>query len=129
MEGAAGLDTSLNPLFIYHACGLRSLGLTWNEKNQFATGADGNSERGLTHEGLDLVSAAQDLGIIIDVSHLNDRSLQDLLDKTRKPLLASHSNLRKWADHKRNLSDDFVKAIADTGGSIGLNFCANFLSI
>lgn len=128
IEGAAGIDTSLNKLYLFYEAGLRSLGITWNEQNQFATGVLGDENRGFTKEGLDLLSAMEDLGIIIDVSHLNDKSFWQVIDNTNKPLIASHSNLRKRADHKRNLTDDMVKAIADTNGCIGINFCSGFLS-
>jgi membrane dipeptidase len=127
-EGAAGIDTELNRLHIYYEVGLRSMGITWNETNQFATGADGPKDRGLTKEGKDLIEAMQDLGIIIDVSHLNDKSFWDVIGLARSPVIASHSNLRVYADHRRNLSDEMVIAIKDTGGTIGINFCRGFLS-
>ncbi|MHA1991377.1 MAG: dipeptidase [Candidatus Hodarchaeales archaeon] len=128
IEGAAGIDTSLHKLYILYECGLRSVGLTWNETNHFATGVGGDKNRGLTKEGEDLISALGDLGIILDVSHLNDKSFWNVVKNTNKPILASHSNLRKRADHKRNLTDDMVKEIAKTGGSIGINFHKGFLS-
>ncbi len=127
-EGAAGIDTELNRLYIYHEMGLRSMGVTWNEQNQFATGLDGDPLRGFTKEGFDLLSAMEDLGIIIDVSHLNDLCFWDVVNTTNSPIIASHSNLRGVADHPRNLTDEMVQAIVDTGGSIGMNFCNAFLS-
>ena len=68
------------------------------------------------------------LGIAIDVSHLNDKSFWDVQSHTNKPIFASHSNVRKRASHMRNLKDDMIKAIAESGGSIGVNFCESFLS-
>ncbi|MHA1984201.1 MAG: dipeptidase [Candidatus Hodarchaeales archaeon] len=128
IEGAAGIDTSLHKLYILYECGLRSIGLTWNETNHFATGTGGDKNRGLTKEGEDLISSMDDLGIILDVSHLNDKSFWDVVDKTNKPILASHSNLRKRANHRRNLTNEMVKEIAKTDGSIGINFHKGFLS-
>ncbi|MHA2090555.1 MAG: dipeptidase [Candidatus Kariarchaeaceae archaeon] len=130
LEGAAGIDTELHRLYIYYDCGLRSMSVTWNEENQFATGAGRSNEknRGFTKEGLDLLSAMEDLGVMIDVSHLNDKSFWDLVNHTNSPIFASHSNLRKFAEHQRNLADNMVHAVADTNGSIGINFCRGFLS-
>ena len=127
-EGAAGIDEALDRLYIFHAVGLRSMGLTWNETNQFATGVPGDINRGLTQAGKDLLDAMETLGILIDVSHLNDKSFWDVQSHTNKPIFASHSNVRKRANHMRNLTDEMIKAIADSGGSIGINFCNGFLS-
>lgn len=128
LEGAAGIDTELNRLHIFYEIGLRSMSLTWNEENQFATGQEQGENRGLTIEGKDLLSAMEDLGIIIDVSHLNDRSFWDVINNTNSPIMASHSNVREIADHKRNLTRDMVQAIHDTKGSIGVNLYKGFLS-
>ena len=128
LEGAAGIDTELNRLYIYHDLGLRSMGITWNEQNQFATGVLGDKNRGFTKEGLDLLSAMEDLGIIIDVSHLNDKSFWDAVNNTNAPLIASHSNLRSIADHPRNLTEEMAIAIKETNGTIGVNFHSGFLS-
>lgn len=127
LEGAAGIDSELNRLQIYYDIGLRSMSLTWNEANQFATGqAQGNS-RGLTKEGKDLVIRMEELGIIVDVSHLNDRSFWNVMDIVSKPVIASHSNVRELANHPRNLTTDMVEAIHSAGGSIGINFYKGFL--
>ncbi len=127
-EGAAGIDESLHKLYIFHAAGLRSIGLTWNETNQFATGVPGDVNRGLTSAGKDLLDAMQSLGILIDVSHLNDKSFWDVHSNSNKPIFASHSNVRKRAGHMRNLTDEMIKAIAESGGTIGMNFADIFLS-
>ncbi|MHA2099712.1 MAG: dipeptidase [Candidatus Kariarchaeaceae archaeon] len=127
-EGAAGIDSELNRLYIYYDVGLRSMGLTWNETNQFATGQEGDKDRGLTSYGFDLLDAMEGLGILIDVSHLNDKSFWDVANNTNVPIFASHSNVRRIADHPRNLQDDMIAAIADSGGSIGINLCKGFLA-
>lgn len=128
-EGAAGIDTELNRLYIYHDLGLRSMGLTWNEQNQFATGVSGDEKRGLSTEGKNLIDAMRNIGIILDVSHLNDRSFWDVQKYADTPFIASHSNLRMFADHPRNLTNEMVQAIGESGGSIGINFCKDFLSV
>lgn len=126
-EGAAGIDSELNRLYIYYDVGLRSMGLTWNETNQFATGQENTSDRGLTSYGFDLLDAMATLGIMIDVSHLNDKSFWDVANNTNTPIYASHSNVRRVANHNRNLLDDMITSIADSGGSIGLNLYKAFL--
>ncbi len=128
LEGSSGIDTGLNRLYIYYQMGLRSIGLTWNEENQFATGQAQGEHRGLTGEGFDLLSAVEDLGIIIDVSHLNDKSFWDVLNNTNSPVIASHSNVRYLADHRRNLTREMIEAIHSSGGSIGINLCTHFLN-
>lgn len=128
LEGAAGIDTELNRLHIFYEIGLRSMSLTWNEENQFATGQEQGENRGLTREGKDLLSVMEDLGIIIDVSHLNDKSFWDVINNTNSPIMATHSNVREIADHKRNLTRDMIQAIHDTKGSVGINLYKGFLS-
>ncbi|MCE7734424.1 MAG: hypothetical protein GPJ54_06065 [Candidatus Heimdallarchaeota archaeon] len=126
-EGAAGIDSELNRLYIYYDVGLRSMGITWNETNQFATGQEGNKDRGLTSYGFDLLDAMEGLGIMIDVSHLNDKSFWDVANNSNSPIYASHSNVRRIANHNRNLLDDMITTIADSGGSIGINLYKAFL--
>lgn len=128
LEGAAGIDSELSRLYLYYEIGLRSMSLTWNEENQFATGQEQGENRGLTIEGKDLLSAMEDLGIIIDVSHLNDKSFWDVINNTNSPIMATHSNVREIANHKRNLTRDMVQTIHDTKGSIGVNLYKGFLS-
>ena len=99
--------------------------LTWNADNALA-GCHA-SDRGLTDQGKDFVRQAQALDILIDVSHLGERAFWDLVDITQKPILASHSNARALLDYTRNLTDDQLRAIADTGGTVGLNLYPPFL--
>ena len=98
--------------------GVRMATLTWNFKNNFATPAwefvskDNapiiNPDEGLTEEGIKLVKRMEELGIIIDVSHLNDKGISDILKYTKKPFVASHSNVRKICNCPRNLPDDLL---------------------
>lgn len=99
--------------------------LTWNADNPLA-GCHA-SDRGLSEQGKDFVRQAQALDILIDVSHLGERAFWDLVDITSKPILASHSNARALLDYTRNLTDDQLRAIADTGGTVGLNLYPPFL--
>lgn len=99
--------------------------LTWNADNSLA-GMHG-SDKGLSDRGRIFVRTAQELDILIDVSHLSEASFWDLVNVTQKPILASHSNCRALQDVTRNLTDDQMRAIAETGGTVGLNLYVPFL--
>ncbi|MCH5270107.1 MAG: dipeptidase [Lachnospiraceae bacterium] len=84
-------------------------------------------ERGLTETGLFFLERMENLGMIVDVSHLSDGGFYDVLTHTKKPFVASHSNARALCPCARNLSDDMIRKLAERGGVAGLNFCADFL--
>lgn len=135
-EGSGGIDSEFLTLKNYYRMGLRSIGLSWSNVNRFATGVTFNmlsgesfeQDRGLTEIGKELVKELNNLGIIVDVSHLNEKSFWDVIDQTSKPIIASHSNAYSICNHPRNLKDEQIRAIAETNGTIGLNFCVSFLS-
>ncbi|MBN2155757.1 MAG: membrane dipeptidase [Candidatus Lokiarchaeota archaeon] len=129
-EGAGGIDKDLQLLRISYHIGLRTIGLCHANKNKFASGVlfqDRQYETGLSELGRNLVLEAQRLGITIDASHLNDPSFWDLMEVTTRPIIASHSNSRKIANHLRNLTDDQLKAIQEVHGTVGINFGSMFL--
>jgi membrane dipeptidase len=128
-EGACPIDEDLVLLRIGYKLGLRSLGLTWSRPNRFAqgVGSEDNGD-GLTAAGKRLVRECNDLGILVDISHLNDPGFWDVIDVTTKPIVASHSNCRAISPHVRNLTDDQIRAVAKTGGLVGLNFAVYFLN-
>lgn len=133
MEGAEPLGSDLDLLRVFHELGLRILGLTHSFKNPFAQGAslspdDPGPSEGLSRLGFELVEKAGHLGMIIDVSHLNDPGFQDVLSISQAPVIASHSNCRALLNHPRNLTDLQIKAIADRGGVIGVNACRCFVN-
>lgn len=127
-EGAGGLDSEFITLRNYYRLGLRSMGLAWSNYNRFATGVGVKEERGLTAEGKELVQEMEYLGIVVDVSHLNEKSFWDVIDVASRPVIASHSNAYTVCPHIRNLKDAQIKALADTGGTIGINFAVSFLA-
>jgi len=86
-----------------------------------------NLTGGLTETGKEFVAAMESLGMIPDVSHLSDAGFYDVLSVTKKPFVASHSNARAICPHVRNMTDDMIKKLAERGGCMGLNFCADFL--
>ncbi len=126
-EGLISIGDNLDIIDNYYEYGIRHASLTWNEENSLATGIRGDSNRGLTALGKKAIKKMNDNGIIIDVSHLNDKSFFDCLDTTEKPIIASHSNSRKLCNHMRNLTDEQLKAIRDLNGVVGLNSYKEFI--
>lgn len=127
LEGAEGIGCDPGKLELLRASGFTMVNLTWNENNSLA-GASAKSGYGLTKQGKEFVRRAQDLGLMIDVSHLSDRAFWDIMDLATKPVVASHSNSRALCDHHRNLTDDQYLAICESGGYVGLNLYVPFLS-
>lgn len=111
--------------------GVRMMTLTWNYENSLAWPGKGGgipeTEKGLKEKGEEILAEMEQIGIIPDVSHLSDAGIWDVLRLTKKPFVASHSNARAQAPHSRNLTDDMIRAIAERGGVIGINFCSAFL--
>jgi membrane dipeptidase len=132
MEGAEPLGNDIDLLSIFYKLGLRILGLTHSRRNYLADGSfflprTTGTLGGLTDFGIDVVQKANELGIVIDVSHLNDPSFWDVIENTRSPIIASHSNCRAMCNVPRNLTDDQIKAIAERGGVIGVTCVPAFL--
>ena len=132
-EGADAIDTDLDALQVLYRAGLRSLGLVWGRPNAFAEGVAVHFQRspdtgpGLTGAGRELVRACNDLRVMIDVSHLNEKGFWDVAALTDAPLVASHSNAYALCASSRNLTDPQLDAIAASDGIVGLNFAVNFL--
>lgn len=119
LEGLAQIGSQVDKLEAYYEAGFRHASLTWNECNELASGQ--GHEGGLSRYGKDAVQLMQDLGMIVDVSHLNDEGFWDVIKLGKKPIMASHSNCRSLCRHKRNLTDDQLRAIQASGGVVGLN--------
>ena len=128
LEGVEALDGSLALLHTFHRLGVRNVGLAWNGRNPAGDGCEVGSSFGLTPFGRDIVSACNRLGMVIDVSHLNDAGLADVLALSAHPVIASHSNARSLCRHPRNLTDDQLRAIAGNGGVIGATLVAMFIA-
>lgn len=133
IEGAEAIDTNLYALEDYYAKGLRSLGLVWSRENAFgygvpmATPASPDIGPGLTGAGRDLVRACNQLGVLVDVSHLNEKGFWDVARITDRPIVASHSNAHAICPNSRNLTDKQLDAIKESGGLVGINFFVGFL--
>jgi membrane dipeptidase len=129
IEGGEGIGANLANLRLLYRLGLRSLGLVWNQRNLIADGiAERRTGGGLTTFGVDVVRECNELGIVVDVSHLTDPGFWHVAEVCSGPFMASHSNARAVCDHPRNLTDDQIKALAKAGGVMGLNFAPAFVA-
>ena len=132
-EGAEAIDKNLDALHVYYAAGLRSLGLVWSRPNRFATGVPFNYPDspdigpGLTDLGKALVRECNQLGVMLDLSHLNEKGFWDVAALTDAPLVATHSNAHALCPVPRNLTDKQLDAIGESGGMVGMNFHVGFL--
>ncbi len=122
MEGLELLGSAAE-LATWYERGVRVASITWNGKNSFASGCYSDG-LGLTPEGFALLGEYERLGLILDLSHLNDAGIANVFERYRGPLCATHSNARKVADHQRNLTDPQIAEIARRGGVMGLNLLA-----
>lgn len=100
--------------------GIKIGSLTWNDENTLATGAKGNPQQGLQDAGIQAIKRMEEHGMIIDVSHANEKTFWDIMEHTTGMVIATHSNARSLCDHVRNLYDEQLLAIAKRGGVIGM---------
>jgi len=125
MEGAEPIGTDLNLLRVFFELGVRAIGLTHARRNAAGSGgifaASGSSRDGLTAFGRDLVRACEELGIIVDLAHINPAGFDDIFANTTKPLIISHTNARRFYDIERNVTDEQIRMIGQRQGVIGIN--------
>jgi len=132
-EGAEAIDPGLQALELWYAAGLRSLGPVWSRPNAFAHGvpfmfpASPDTGPGLTAAGRRLVRRCAELGIAVDLSHLNEAGFWDVARLDGAPLIASHSGVHALCASTRNLTDAQLDAIAASGGLVGIVFAAPFI--
>lgn len=131
IENGYPVKGKLENLKRFHDMGVGLITLTWNDANCFGFPHSKNREemkKGLTHFGKEAVEYMNELGIVIDVSHLSDGGFYDVAQISKKPFAASHSNCRALAPATRNLTDEMIKILAEKGGVAGLNFEPSFLN-
>ncbi len=129
MEGGHMIDDDLRLLRIYAALGVRYLTLTHFLNNNWAdSSTDKPAHNGLTAFGREVVRELNRLGMIVDISHVADKTFYDVLDTTTAPVMASHSSSRAISHHVRNMTDDMMRALAKNGGVIMINYATAFLS-
>ena len=122
VEGAECLGASPSILRDLYRLGVRAMTFTWNSDNELAGAGQGKKRRGLSQAGREILFEMNRLGIAFDVSHLSDDGIEDALALSTQPIFASHSNCRKLQNAPRCLKDEYIKAIAQKGGVIGINF-------
>jgi membrane dipeptidase len=132
-EGAEMIETDLGNLAGFYDRGLRSLGITWSRPNQFGHGVPFAFEQspdtgpGLTDAGEELVRECNRLGIMIDLSHLNEKGFWDVVSLTDSPLVVTHSAAHAICPSTRNLTDRQIDAVGRSGGVVGINFHVGFI--
>ena len=130
MEEGGVINGKMENLEELYRQGVRLITLTWNFENCLGFPNSDEPElmkKGLKPFGIEVVERMNDLGMIIDVSHLSDGGFWDVLHNSKKPFVASHSNARALCGHRRNLADDMIRAMAEKGGVAGINFYPNFV--
>ncbi|MFD2116754.1 dipeptidase [Paenibacillus yanchengensis] len=128
LEGCDGLDGNPALLRLLHRLGLRALSLTWNNANWAADGVLEQRNAGLSSAGAAFVKQCEELGIILDISHLGETSFWDLAAITTRPIIASHSNAFELCPHPRNLNNNQLKYIIENNGLIGITYVPYFLT-
>lgn len=127
IEGAELLDCDPDKLETVYGWGVRAINLTWNHTNDLSGTNAEDKEKGLSEKGKAFAHKMQDLGMLVDVSHLSDPGFWDVMDLAKKPIWASHSNSRAVCPHSRNLTNEQFKALIKNGGVAGLNMCDEFV--
>ncbi len=128
LEGAGCLRGQVSLLRVLHRLGVRGVGLTWNDANEFADGCLEGRNAGLTQRGRELVREMERLGLWLDLAHLGDQSTADALRTFDGPVMASHANARSVYAHPRNLTDAVIHEIRERDGWIGVTFEGSFVA-
>jgi membrane dipeptidase len=129
MEGGHMIDDDLRTLRDYAALGVRYLTLTHFKNNNWAdSSTDKPAHNGLTPFGRDVVRELNRLGVMVDISHVADKTFYDALEVTKAPVIASHSSCRSISSHPRNMTDDMLRAVAKNDGVVMINYEVSFLS-
>ncbi len=126
VESGAALAGSLENVDYLAECGVKMMTLVWNGVNELGSGHQ--TEQGLSPFGRQAVKRMEEKGIIVDVSHLNDRGFEEVCEIAGKPFIATHSNLRSVCSHKRNLTEEQFKEMVSRGGLVGVNLYEQFLA-
>lgn len=128
IEGGHAIENSLPTLREFYRLGVRYMTLTWNNTNDWADAGRGEQKHnGLTEFGREVVREMNRLGMLIDVSHVSDKTMSDSLDVSKAPIIASHSSARALSNVPRNIPDDLLRKIATNGGVVHVNFYTGFV--
>lgn len=127
LEGLEPVGKDLGLLRVLHGLGVRMASLTWNRRTMFGDGQAQGPQARLTHLGVEAVAEMEQIGMVVDVSHLNEGGFWHVEEVATRPYLASHSSCRALWDHARNLTDDQLRAVGARGGVVGINVWGRFL--
>src|SRR4051812_22221014 len=127
IEGGHAIENSLPTLREFYRLGVRYMTLTWNNTNDWADARGDNKHNGLTDFGKEVVREMNRLGMLVDISHVSDKTMSDALDVSKAPVIASHSSARAVSNVLRNIPDDLLKRIAQNGGVVQVNFYSLFV--
>src|SRR5438445_11236467 len=128
IEVGHAIENSLPTLREFYRLGVRYMTLTWNNTNDWADAArDEKKHNGLSDFGKEVVREMNRLGMLVDVSHVSDKTMSDALDVSKAPIFASHSSARALTNQPRNIPDDLLRRIAQNGGVVQVNFYAAFI--
>jgi membrane dipeptidase len=128
IEGGHAIENSLPALREFYRLGVRYITLTWNNTNDWADAGRGEKRHnGLSEFGKDVVREMNRLGMLVDVSHVSDKTMSDALDVSTAPIIASHSSARALSNVPRNIPDDLLRRIAQKGGVVQVNFYSVFV--
>ena len=128
IENGSAISGNLDNIDYFYNKGVRIMSITWNYDNELGCGAKTKNDTGLTSMGVEYVRKLNELGIVIDVSHLSEKSFWDVISVSTKPVVATHSNVYNLCENPRNLRDNQIKAIAKSGGMVGICFYSDFLN-
>jgi membrane dipeptidase len=129
LEGGHQIGNDIAVLRMYHRLGIRAMTLTHFRNNEWAdSSTDKPEHNGLTEFGKEVVREMNRLGMLVDISHVSDKTFYDAIAVSTKPVIASHSSCRALADVPRNMTDDMLRALAKNGGVAGINFAPGFIN-
>ena len=127
VEGGAVLGGDIDKLREIYDMGVRMMTLTWNGSNELGDGIGEEKDRGLTSFGKECIGKMERLGMVVDISHAGEKLFWDVADIAKRPFIASHSNSRSIAPHRRNLTDRQFLCLKSRGALTGMNFCTEFI--
>ena len=128
--GTADPDVAIARLREMHGLGVRYMTITWSTDNPLGHSSTGeHPDRGLTELGRRVIAEMNRLGVIVDVSHVSDRTFEDIMDVTTRPVIASHSSVRALADHPRNMTDAMIRRVGAQGGAVCVNYYSQYIDI
>ena len=126
-QNASPIENDLDRLALFHALGVRIVQLTYNERNLLGNGCYERTDDGLSNFGVDAVREMDRLGILIDLSHVGDRTTLEAIETSKRPVAFTHANARSFFDHVRNKTDEALRRLAEKGGVVGANAFPIFL--